>query len=145
VDVRDGVPKLLEMNPRVGLHLWYRTALGYNEPLTCLQIAEGQDVPAHEFPEGTLLLAPLEDTLRVGVDFLDRLIYRVRGGPPLDPHNPPRPFGERARAYARDYLGSKPRAFSPYWTHLLDDPLPCLLWWYAYAGFCARSLRTLGR
>jgi hypothetical protein len=145
VDVRDGVPKLLEMNPRVGLHLWYRTALGYNEPLTCLQIARGQDVPAHEFPEGTLLLTPLEDSLRIGVDFLDRLIYRLRGGPPIDPHNPPRPFGERARAYARDYFGKKPRAFSPYWTHLLDDPLPCLLWWYAYAGFCARSLRTLGR
>ena len=145
VDVRDGVPKLLEMNPRVGLHLWYRTALGYNEPLACLQIAGGEDVPGHEFPVGTLLLTPLEDSLRIGVDFLDRLIYRLRGGPPLDPHNPPRPFAQRAHAYARDYFGSKPRAFSPYWTHLLDDPLPCLLWWYAYAGFCARSLRTLGR
>src|SRR5262249_36022922 len=31
VDVRDGMPKLLEMNPRFGQHLWYRTELGCND------------------------------------------------------------------------------------------------------------------
>jgi biotin carboxylase len=149
VDIRDGMPKLLEMNPRLGLRLWFRTELGCNEPLMCLRIAKGEEVPEHHYPVGTLLLAPLEDTFRFGLDILDSLVYRVRirvlGKRPIDPHNPPRPLTDLARAYARDYFGSQPKVFSPYSKYLLDDPLPCLLWWYALAGFSVRSLRTLGR
>jgi biotin carboxylase len=149
VDVRDGLPKLMEINPRLGLHLWYRTELGVNEPLMCLRIARGEDVPEGHYPVGNLLLSPLEDTLRIGVEVLDSLIYRVRtrvlGKRPVDPTNPGRGLTALARAYARDYLGPETKVFSPYWKYLPEDPLPCLLWWYAYAGFFVRSLRTLGR
>jgi biotin carboxylase len=149
VDIRDGMPKLLEMNPRLGLRLWYRTELGCNEPLMCLRIARGEDVSEHDYPIGMLLLTPLEDTLRVGLDVLDLLLYQVRtkvlGKRPIDPYNPPRSLTELARVYARDYLGNKPKVFSPYWRYLLNDPLPCLLWWYALAGVAFRSLKTLGR
>jgi biotin carboxylase len=149
VDIRDGEPKLLEMNPRLGLRLWFRTELGCNEPLMCLSIARGEEVPEHHYPVGTLLLAPLEDSFRVGLDILDALIYRVRtrvlGMRPLDPNNPPRALRDLARAYARDYFGSQTKVFSPYSKYLLDDPLPCLLWWYALAGLSLRSLRTLGQ
>jgi hypothetical protein len=70
---------------------------------------------------------------------------RVLGKRPVDPTNPGRGLTALARAYARDYLGPETKVFSPYWKYLPEDPLPCLLWWYAYAGFCVRSLRTLGR
>ncbi len=149
VDIRDGLPKLLEINPRLGLHLWFRTELGANVPLMCLRIARGEEVPEHHYPVGTLLLAPFEDTLRLGLDILDSLIYRARtkvfGKRPIDPHNPPRPLKDLARTYTRDYFGNQPKVFSPYSKYLLDDPLPCLLWWYAFAGFSLRSLRTLGQ
>lgn len=149
VDIRDGQPKLLEMNPRLGLHLWYRTELGCNEPLMCLRVARGEEVAEHDYPVGTLLLRPFEDTLRIGLDVLDALLYPIRTKilrqKPFDPHNAPRSLTELARAYARDYFSSKPKVFSPYSKYLLDDPLPCLLWWYAFAGFCVRSLGTLGR
>lgn len=149
VDIRDGRPKILEMNPRLGLHLWFRTELGGNEPLMCLRIAGGEEVAEHHYPVGRLLLAPFEDTLRLGLDILDALVYRMRtrvlGKRPIDPNNPPRALTELARAYARDYFGSQTKVFSPYWKYLLDDPLPCLLWWYAYAGLTVRSLRTLGQ
>jgi biotin carboxylase len=149
VDIRDGLPKLLEMNPRLGLRLWFRTELGCNEPLMCLRIARGQEVAEHQYPVGRLLLAPFEDTLRLGLDVLDALIYAVRirvlGKRPIDPNNPPRALSDLARGYARDYFGSQTKVFSPYWKYLLDDPLPCLLWWYAYAGYSVRSLRTLGQ
>jgi len=106
-------------------------------------------VPQQDYPVGKLLLAPLEDTLRVGLDILDLLVYRVRarvrGGSLIDPHNPPRALTDLARAYTRDYFGNKPKVFSPYWRYLPDDPLPCLLWWYASAGLSVRSLRTLGK
>jgi hypothetical protein len=52
---------------------------------------------------------------------------------------------ESSGVYKRDYFGTKRRVFSPYWSYLLDDPLPCLLWWYAFAGLCVRNFRTLGR
>jgi biotin carboxylase len=149
VDIRDGLPKLLEMNPRLGLNLWYRTELGGNEPLMCLKIARGEDVSQPDYPVGRLLLAPFEDTVRIGLDMLDMLLYRVRtkilGQKPIDPHNPPRSLTDLARAYARDYFGNKPKVFSPYWKYLLNDPLPCLLWWYASVGLGVRRLRTLGR
>jgi biotin carboxylase len=149
VDIRDGMPKLIEMNPRLGLRTWYRTELGCNEPLMCLRIAGGEDVPAADYPIGTLLLNPLEDMLRIELEVLDLLIYRFRtkvlGKRPIDPHNPPRSLTELARLYTRDYFGRKKKVFSPYWRYLLDDPLPCLLWWYALTGAGLRSLRTLGR
>jgi biotin carboxylase len=149
VDIRDGMPKLLEMNPRLGLTLWFRTELGCNEPLMCLRVCRGEEVEEHRYPVGTLLLAPLEDTFRIGRDILDALIYRVRtrvlGRTPIDPDNPPRPLRDLVGGYARTYFASQPKVWSPYWKYLLDDPLPCLLWWYALAGFNLRSLKTLGR
>lgn len=51
VDARDGQPKLMEINPRFGHNLWFRTELGINEPLMFLDIARGRDpepVPAYE-------------------------------------------------------------------------------------------------
>src|SRR5262245_19024079 len=92
VDIRDGMPKLLEMNPRLVLRHWYRTDLACNEPLMCLRIARGEDVSEHNYPIGTLLLCPLEDSLRIGLDVVDLFLYRVRtnvlGKRPIDPHNP---------------------------------------------------------
>src|SRR6267143_2906513 len=150
VDIRDGMPKLLEMNPRLGLHLWYRTELGCNEPLMCLKVAQGEEVPEFcNYPLETLLLEPLEDTLRVGLQILDLLVYKfrtkIRGMSAIDPYNAPLSVTDLVRVYKRDYFGTKRKVFSPYWSYLLDDPLPCLLWWYAFAGLCVRNLRTLGR
>jgi hypothetical protein len=114
----------------------------------CLRIVRGEEVAEHQYPVGRLLLAPFEDTLRLGLDVLDSLIYMVRirvlGKQPIDPHNPPGALRDLVRTRAH-YFGSQTKVFSPYWKYLLDDPLPCLLWWYAYAGFSLRSLRTLGQ
>src|SRR5262249_14038045 len=150
VDIRDGKPKLTEMNPRLGVHLWYRTELGCNEPLMWLKIARGEEVGKFlSFPEGTLLLEPLEDVLRFGSQVLDLFLYRFRtrfrGMKTLDPRNVPPALTKLVRAYAGDYFGSHKRVYSPHFRYLLDDPVPCLLWWYAYAGFSVRSLRNLGR
>ena len=53
VDQRDGIPKLMEINPRLGRRLWRRTELGINEPLMCVKIAKGEEVEAvKEYPLG---------------------------------------------------------------------------------------------
>jgi predicted ATP-grasp superfamily ATP-dependent carboligase len=43
-DPRDGLDKLMEVNPRFPAQLWNRTELGINEPLLCVQIARGERV-----------------------------------------------------------------------------------------------------
>jgi hypothetical protein len=138
------------MNPRLGVHLWYRTELGCNEPVICLKIARGENPQQFlNFPEGTLLLEPLEDVLRFGTQILDLFLFRfrtrLRGSKALDLHNTPASLKDLWRSYVGDYFSPAKKVFSPHFRHLLDDPLPCMLWWYAYAGFTVRSLRTIGR
>jgi biotin carboxylase len=149
VDLRDGLPKLVEMNPRLGLHTWFRTELGYNEPLVCLSVAKGEEVPEfRNYPEGNLLLQPLEDSLRFPLQVTDLFLYRLRhlfGIKAVDQSNAPMSLSSLVRAYREDYFSAKKKVFSPYWRYFLQDPLPCLLWWYALAGFSWRSLRTIGR
>jgi carbamoyl-phosphate synthase large subunit len=150
IDIRDGNPKMTEMNPRLGLHLWHRTALGCDEPMMCLKIARGEPVEEFRgFPDGTLLLEPLEDIMRFGSHALDLFLYTLRTRflwrKALDPRNAPIPFTDLVRSYMQEYFGSRTRVFSPHFNHLLDDPLPCLLWWYAYGGVTLRGIKHLGR
>jgi biotin carboxylase len=52
-DARDGQLKLMEVNPRLGRHLWHRTELGINGPLMCLKIARNEPYePAEDYPVG---------------------------------------------------------------------------------------------
>ncbi|MET0502168.1 MAG: ATP-grasp domain-containing protein, partial [Candidatus Binatia bacterium] len=46
VDPRDGVPKLMEINPRIGEGRWQMVASGINEPLLSLRVARGEAVEA---------------------------------------------------------------------------------------------------
>ena len=58
-DPRDGLDKLMEINPRFPRQLWNRTELGINEPLMCLQVARGEPVaPVPPYPLGVLFVEP---------------------------------------------------------------------------------------
>ena len=149
VDPRDGRPKLMEVNPRMGHHLWLRTALGLDEPRLCLQIARGEDPDgSRAYTPGTMLLSPTEDFMTLGYSVLDRLAYRVRTGwlgrTPLDPLSPPMTLQELARSYAHTYLGDSPKVFDPYFRRFPRDPLPALLWWLVHLGQVLRATKHLG-
>jgi biotin carboxylase len=151
LDRRDGLPKILEINPRLGTHLWFRTELGINEPLLCLQIAAGAPITANtSYPLDCILLQPLEDMISLPFELLDHGVYRLRtalwGQDALDPANPPMTLRERFAAYKEQYLEYPKRIYSPYFRYLLEDPLPSLVWMSKLIQMNARaSVQSLGR
>jgi biotin carboxylase len=150
IDQRDGVPKLMEINPRLGTHLWYRTELGINEPLICLKIARGDEVGvANDYPMGKMLLEPVEETIAAIVGLLDLLVYRFRtallGKVPIDPSNTPISLRETVQSYRKCYFNGKEKVFNPYFRYFFQDPLVSILWWSAFAKYVARASKELGR
>ena len=92
IDPRDHTPKLMEINPRIGVGLWRRTEAGINEPLMILKIARGEEVePIREYPVGGVFVDPVEHSVRLGLALVDLLIYRFRtkvlGKEPIDQSN----------------------------------------------------------
>jgi biotin carboxylase len=150
IDPRDGLPKLMEMNPRLGHHLWYRTALGINEPLMCLKIARGEEIESvKKYPVGKMLLSPVEDFLGLGFWLLDRMLYKLRtgwlGSNPLDSLNPPMSLKEVYQSYSRTYLNGNEKVFDPYFKYFSQDPAVSILWWLKYSYQVLAATKHLGR
>jgi D-aspartate ligase len=150
IDPRDGVGKLMEINPRLGYRLWLRTELGINEPLMCLKIARGEKVEAmQEYPLRVMLFDPVEDFLGVGIKLLDLLIYKLRTGiqkkAPLDRSNSPMTVKELVQSYKQTYFNVKKKIFNPYFTYFFQDPLVSILWWFQFSTVALRALKQLGR
>jgi glutathione synthase/RimK-type ligase-like ATP-grasp enzyme len=131
VDIRDGRPKLMEINPRFGHNLWYRTELGINEPLMLLKMAQGLDPgPVPPFEEGVLLLDPLWDGLHLLGQSVDQSIARLRGkrqdsesnGEPYEAES----LGPLAADLRAEYFGPGRRVTSPLNRGYLKDPVPPL-------------------
>jgi hypothetical protein len=134
----------------LGTHLWYRTELGINEPLICLNIAQGCEVEAaRDYPVGKMLLEPVEETIGMAVGLLDLLIYkfrtRVLGKVPIDPFNTPICLAEMIRYYRQCYFNGKEKVFNPYFRYFFQDPLVSILWWLAFLRYVARNTRHLGK
>ena len=134
IDARDDTPKLMEINPRLGISLWYRTELGINSPLKCLKIAREEGVQAvQDVPVGTLLLDPVRDAMELGFELFDLLIYKFRIGllrkKPLDPLNQPMSMRERVEALKENYFSDKEKIYNPTLKYFSQDPLASVLWW----------------
>jgi hypothetical protein len=150
IDARDGIPKLMEINPRLGYTLWNRTELGINEPLMCLKIAHGVEFEKTSEPApGKILVSPVEDLIGLVYGVLDHLLYawrvRVLGKRPLDPHNPPKRWKEMFHSYIYTYINDRPKIFNPYFRYFFQDPLVSLLWWFQFLAGTFRAAKQLGK
>lgn len=151
VDARDDTPKLMEINPRLGVHLWYRTELGINSPLICLKIAKGQEVQAvKDIPLGTTLLDPIADAMELGFEIFDLLLYKFRievlGKKPLDPLNPPMTLRERVNALRENYFSGREKVYNPHFRYFFQDPLASALWCFqVFARLVEVRNNQLGR
>jgi biotin carboxylase len=150
LDPRDGTLKLMEINPRLGSHLWYRTELGINEPLHCVRIERGEPAPENaDWERGTLLLEPIEDAIGFCAELLDLTVYTARvrllRKRPTDPTNVPPGVRALVRRYAADYRGARPRKFSPHFAYFLSD-LPSNLLYSLYAArYAPGGLKRMGK
>jgi hypothetical protein len=135
VDKRDGKPKLMEVNPRFGNHLWFRTELGINDPIMFLRLCCGEDPydtpgQAPDYPEGVILLDPLLDLLHLVVQVLGQSIAWIRGHltgkaravGPLRRDS----ISQLLKDHRTEYFSRRPRVTSPLNRGWLSDPLPPL-------------------
>ena len=149
IDFRDGIPKLMEMNPRLGYHLWFRTETGINEPLISLQIAQGADVQAIEqYPFGTMFLSPMEDVFGLSFWILDQVFYKCRtrilGKKPTDAFNAPMSLKEMVESFKQTYSGGHEKIFDPHFRYFLQDPVVSILWWAKYFVHIVQTTKHLG-
>jgi biotin carboxylase len=150
IDSRDGLPKLMEINPRLGIGLWERTEIGINEPRMCLQIAKGEEVEeVKSYPKNVTLVQPVEDLVGLAIKLVDLLLYKVRTGvlgkAPVDPTNPPPSLRELLETYKQTYFGGKKKVYNVYFKYLLRDPVVSILWWMQFLTIAFRNANQLGR
>jgi hypothetical protein len=131
VDERDSTPKLMEINPRFGHNLWYRTEFGINEPLIYLRLAQGREVgEVPTFPEGVLLLDPLRDILHLLGQCLDQgkiwLRARLKGREVSAKPYKPDSIRHLLRDFRSEYFSRTRRVTSPLNRGYFSDPLPPL-------------------
>jgi carbamoyl-phosphate synthase large subunit len=149
-DSRDGMSKLIEINPRMGYGLWRRVAAGINEPLMCLKIFQGEKVEvAKDYPAGTIFLCPVEDLLALALKLTDLLVYKFRvefqGRRPVNPLNPPPSVTELIRSYKETYFSGEKKIYNLYHTHFFNDPLASVVWWLQTLSPLWRAAKELGR
>jgi len=137
IDSRDQTSKLMEINPRIGLLLWQRIAVGINEPLMILKIARGEEVePIREYPVGTIFADPVEDAVSVSVGLVDIFIYRFRigilGKEPIDRSNPAISLRELIQFLRQTYFSGGKRVSSLYTKYFFHDPFVSIIWWVQY-------------
>jgi hypothetical protein len=149
-DPRDGVDKLMEVNPRFPRQLWNRTELGINEPLMCVQLARGEPVtPVAGYPEGVLFVSPIEDLQLFALQVTDFLVYTCRrvfsGARTFDPSTAPPGPGEQTRSFARTYASTKRKVWDPYFRYFFQDPIASTLWWLQFSTWLAGSWKQVGK
>jgi biotin carboxylase len=137
IDSRDNTPKLMEINPRIGLGLWTRTEVAINEPLMILKIARGEEIePIREYPVGVILVDPLEHSVRLSQALVDLFIYRFRvgilGKEPVDRSNSPMSLKDLVQWIRKTYFSGRKLIWSPYTRYFLEDPIVSIIWWIQF-------------
>jgi biotin carboxylase len=149
-DPRDGVDKLMEVNPRFPRQLWNRTEIGVNEPLLCLQIARGDAPPPVPVAEpGLLFVCPVEDLQLFALQIADAIAYAVRSRiakrPELDETTRPASFRAQLSSFLASYGRRRKRVFDPYFRYFFQDPVAALLWWAEFSRWSLGTVKQVGR
>lgn len=148
IDTRDGIPKLMEINPRMGSHTWYNTEMGINTPLMYWQSFQDEQVePVEDYPNEALMLEPFEDFFGFFFNVGDRMAYRVKrlfGRQTTDPESIPVSVFSAFNTLRKDYFGPHKKAFMPQFRYALSDPMVFLMKSWAVLRYEVSQLRRAG-
>ena len=149
-DPRDGLSKLMEINPRFSQQLWHRTELGFNEPWMCIKVAQQEAVKSvKDYPEGILFVSPIEDMQLLGLQLLDLLIYKfrisVQKSAPADQLSPPMSIREQIHSFMQTYLSRRKKVFDLYYRYFFQDPIVSILWWLRFSTWVLGALKHAGK
>ena len=149
-DPRDGLYKLMEINPRFPRQLWNRTELGINEPWMCIKVARGEAVESvKDYPVGVLFVSPIDDIQLLGLQLLDLLVYKFRvsilRSATIDRFSSPKSFNEQVQSFMQTYLSSQKKVFDPHFRYFFQDPFVSILWWLRFSTWVLGACKQLGR
>jgi biotin carboxylase len=134
-DSRDGLHKLVEVNPRIGYLSWIPFALGMDIPLLALKVARGEEFEAiHQREERTVFITPIPDMAAFGAYLIELFAARFLGYRPVDPEDSPPPLAEVLKSYKETYA-CPAKVFDPYFADFFHDPWVSLTWWAAFGVF----------
>src|SRR5262249_16934410 len=103
-DPRDGLHRLVEVNPRIGYCFWIPLAEGIATPLLALNVAIGEEFGAIEPAKGrTVFIAPVQDTWALVGYMVELFAAKVLGYHPIDAENSPPPLAEMLNSYRESY------------------------------------------
>jgi len=148
IDARDGTPKLMEINPRLGSHTWYSTEMGIDLPLMCWRSFRGDPVePVQDYPGEALMLEPFEDFFGLFFQVADRAAYRLRrrlGKNVTDPEAVPVSLATALNALKQEYFSARRKVYIPQFRYGLSDPMVFLLKSWAVLRYELKQLRRAG-
>lgn len=148
IDARDGIPKLMEINPRFGSHSWYSTEMGIDLPLMYLRSFSGEPVePVKHYPEAALMLEPFEDFFGLFFHMADRGAFLIRhlfGERPTDPAAAPASIRATLKMLKQNYFGTHRKVYMPQFRYGFSDPMVFLLKSWAVLRYELKQLKRIG-
>jgi predicted ATP-grasp superfamily ATP-dependent carboligase len=134
LDPRDGLYKLLEINPRVGYNFWIPRGVGIDMPLLALKIAMGEPCEPPQRRDRTVFLAPVPDSAALVMNLIELFAAKVLRYRPVDPDNVSPTLSEILKSY-RDSYTAPEKIFDPFFAEFFRDPWVSLTWWAAFGVF----------
>jgi predicted ATP-grasp superfamily ATP-dependent carboligase len=148
IDSRDGTPKLMEINPRMGSHTWYSTEMGINLPLMQLRSFQGETLePVKDYPNEAIMLEPFEDFIGLIFIVADRIAFtfrRLLGRKKTDSGDIPVGVFEMINTLRKDYFGPHKKAYMPQFRYALSDPMVFIMKSWAVLRYELSQIRRAG-
>ena len=150
IDQRDGMPKLMEVNPRFGSGILDSVSVGLNGPLMCLLAATGEKIePSKDYYPAAIYLHPVEDSLIFGLQLLNLLVYRfsfdAQTKTSISSPNAPTNFSDLIKPYRYACFSRNKKMLDPMMKLVFEDPVVAIILWFQHFVSVLSAALGLGR
>ncbi|MBL7196945.1 MAG: ATP-grasp domain-containing protein [Candidatus Omnitrophica bacterium] len=147
VDERDGIPKLMEINPRISRGTWAETKLGLNGPMTSMLLLEGKNNIKLQVKDNSSIIFvwPMQD-LFIFIFFLGIYIKEIIFNKILGRKEQIRKIPtlqEMFKHYSNIYISRKKNKItSNYFSNFFKDPKVSLSYWLSFCYSLKRMFKN---